>query len=457
MMFRSIRTRLTLWYLGILTLILVVFASGVYVILQRTLSENLDDAVESRALVTRELLGFDAAGQPTLGLGGSSDPSLDERFERIFDRDGELIYDNSPAFGDVLADTAVVDRALTGRQDFGTLGDGDQEVRVVTLPVERAGEIVGVLQVGEPTADLRDALRTLLWGFAIALPGALVLATLGGYWLASRALSPIDRVTRAAQEITAHDLSKRLGLDMPDDEVGRLARTLDGMIARLDAAFARQRQFTADASHELRTPLTAIRGQIDVALQRPRDAAAYEAVLATINDQVDRMTRLVGGLLMLARTDGGALTPERAPVDVAEIVGAVAAQMRPLAEAKGLTLSADAGAAARVQGDADLLLQMLLNLTDNAIKYTATGGVRMSCEAAGEAVTIRVSDTGPGIPAEHRDRVFERFYRVSASREQGGAGLGLAICRWIAEAHGGTIELEPSTIGSMFVVRLPLG
>ena len=191
------------------------------------------------------------------------------------------------------------------------------------------------------------------------------------------------------------------------------------------------------------------------ALQRPRDPAAYEAVLATINDQVDRMTRLVGGLLMLARTDGGAPAPERAPVDVAEIVGAVAAQMRPVAEANGLTLTARADAGAHVQGDADLLLQMLMNLTDNAIKYTANGGVRLSCETADATVTVRVSDTGAGIRAEHRDRVFERFYRVSASREQGGAGLGLAICRWIAEAHGGTIQLEPSTIGSTFVVRLP--
>lgn len=453
---RSIRTRLTLWYLGILTLILVVFASGVYFTLRRTLNENLNDAIENRALLTRKLVSVDRSGVPTFGIGQSTDPNLDDHFERIFDRTRTLVHDNSAPFGTVDVDASAIDAAIAGRQTIRSSGSGDREVRIVTLPLERDGAIVGVLQVGESTADVRDALRTLLLGFAIALPGALVLATLGGYWLASRALSPIDRVTRAAQDISAHDLSRRLGLDLPDDEVGRLARTLDGMIARLDAAFARQRQFTADASHELRTPLTAIRGQIDVALQRPRDAAAYEAVLATINDQVDRMTRLVGGLLMLARTDAGVLTPERAPVDVAETVNAVAAQMRPLAEAKGLTLSAAAEAGARVQGDADLLLQMLMNLTDNAIKYTVAGGVRLSCEETGDAVTIRVSDTGPGIPAEHRDRVFERFYRVSASRDQGGAGLGLAICRWIAEAHGGTIQLEPSTTGSTFVVRLPV-
>lgn len=458
MLFRSVRTRLTLWYLGILALILAVFAVGLYVTLRRTLSENLDDALDNRAFLTRELLTFDAEGRPALGLGSNpGDPNLGEHFQRVFDHDGQIVFDTSPAFGDVAVDAAAIERALSGRRDIGTLGGGAHEARVVTLPVEREGEIVGVLQVGESTADLRDALRTLLLGFGVALPGALVLATLGGYWLASRALAPIDKVTRAAQDISAHDLSRRLALDLPDDEVGRLARTFDGMIARLDAAFRRQRQFTADASHELRTPLAAIRGQIDVALQRPRDAAAYRDVLATINDQVDRMTRLVAGLLMLARTDAGVLTPERATVDLAEIVRAVAAQVRPLAEEKGLTLTVEAEAAASVQGDEDLLLQMLINLADNAIKYTGGGGVRLRCEAARDAVTVRVSDTGPGIPPEHQDRVFERFYRVSASREHGGAGLGLAICRWIAEAHGGTIALESGATGSEFVVRLPRG
>lgn len=458
MLLRSIRTRLTLWYLGILALILAVFAAGTYITLRRTLSENLDDALDNRAFLTRELLTFDAEGRPALVLGADpADPNLGEHFQRVFDRRGQLVFDTSPTFGDVALDATVIERALAGRRDIRTLGAGDHEARVATLPVERDGEIVGALQVGESTADLRDSLRMLLLGFGVALPGALALATLGGYWLASRALAPIDKVTRAAQDISARDLSQRLALDLPDDEVGRLARTFDGMIERLDAAFRRQRQFTADASHELRTPLTAIRGQIDVALQQPRDAAAYRDVLATVNDQVERMTRLVSGLLMLARTDAGALAPERAPVDVAALLRDVAAQVRPLAVEKGLTLLVEAQDGAMVQGDEGLLLQMLMNLADNAIKYTADGSVRLRCEAAAGSVTITVSDTGPGIPPEHRERVFERFYRVSASRAQGGAGLGLAICRWIAEAHGGTISFESEATGSEFVVRLPRG
>ena len=455
MLLRSIRTRLTLWYAGILAGILILFAFGAYAAMSRTLNESLDDGLDDRAFLTRGLLAFDETGRPGLDW-PEDDPNLDDSFQRIIGVDGEILFDNSRAFGDIPLDADALARALTGDSHRGTVDSGAQQARVLTIPIERDGRIVGALQAGESTKDVTDTLRILLLVFAVALPAALVLATGGGYWLSSRALAPIDKITRAAHDISERDLSRRLALDLPDDEVWRLARTFDGMIERLDAAFQRQRRFTADASHELRTPLTAIRGQIDVALQRPRDPAAYQQVLATINDQVERMTRLVAGLLMLARTDARALGIERERVDIAGLVRSVADQVRPLAERKGLSLDASGSGDPVVSGDGDLLLQLVLNLVDNAIKYTDTGGVTLAWRAAGGVAQVTVSDTGPGIAPEDQERIFERFYRVDAARtSEGGAGLGLSICRWIAAEHGGDVAVESSSAGSRFTVSLP--
>jgi heavy metal sensor kinase len=253
--------------------------------------------------------------------------------------------------------------------------------------------------------------------------------------------------------------------------VGRLARTFDAMLARLDEAFRRQRQFTADASHELRTPLTVIKGDIGVALNRPRGAAEYRRVLAELEDEVDRLTRLVEDLLLLARADTGRPLLQPESLDLAGLLRAVADQVRPLAEAKGLTLHLQVPDSLPLNGDPDKLIRLFLNLLDNAVKYTPAGGqVTLQATAAvggwssavtseaSPAVIVQVTDTGPGIPPEHLAHIFERFYRAdeSRSRAAGGSGLGLAIARWIAEAHGGRIEVdsEPGR-GSTFSVWLP--
>lgn len=453
---RSIRWRLTLWYLAILAALLVAFSAAIYVALRRSLNESLTDSVETRITVTHALVTFDNAGRPQLDL-PQDDPDADDTFRRLYDAEGEIVFDSAREFPAEQSEPGVIERALHGGRTVETTGEGDTEARVITEPVVRGGAIVGVLQAGESTEDLRDTLQTLLVIIAVALPLALVLASFGGWWLASRALSPIDRITRAAADIGAHDLSRRLNMDLPDDEVGRLARTFDAMIARLDAAFRRQRQFTADASHELRTPLTAVRGQIDVALERPRDPVEYQRVLRAVNAQVDRMTRLVGGLLMLARTDADALPVQRERVSIGELVESVAEQARPLAREKGLELTLEPGEPATISADQDLLLQLLLNLTDNAVKYTDAGNVSIGWRGRAGGVELTVSDTGPGIPAEHRERVFERFHRVDPSRTStDGTGLGLSICKWIADAHGGSIRVEQALPhGSRFVVTLP--
>jgi heavy metal sensor kinase len=455
---RSVRLRLMLWYVAVLAVILLAFAVGVYVTMRAALREQLDDAIESRAFLVQQIVTFDADGRPRLPPeADTSALGIDDEFQRLFDGSGNATFDNSATLGAVPVDSGALERALEGNPHWSTIGDGESEARVLTVPIRRDGTIAGVLQSGRATDDTRETLGSLLRIIALGSAGALVLATVGGWWLASRALAPIDRITRAANEITARDLSRRLDLHLPDDEVGRLARTFDAMIARLDAAFERQRRFTADASHELRTPLTAIRGQIDVALERPRDPAEYQRVLAAVNAQVERLTRLTESMLTLARADAGALPVHRERVDAAELIRSVAANVRPLAEAKDLRVDVEGDGTAELMADEDLLLQLLLNLADNAVRYTGQGAVTLGWRNGAGDVELFVRDTGPGVPAAQRERIFERFHRVDAarSRQDGGAGLGLAICRWIAEAHGGSIELDASRAGSTFTVRLP--
>jgi heavy metal sensor kinase len=454
---RSIRLRLTLWYAAILAAGLLLFALTVYLILKTSLQDQLDDSIDSRASLLLDLVSPDTAGRLPPNLGADlEEPGEAEVFVRLFDPSGAVLYDNSPAFGEVPLDEDALASARNGSRDHRTSGEGDAEARILTMPVVRNGATVAILQVGESTEDLREILNILLLVLGVMLPATFVLAGLGGWWLSTRALRPIDGVTHAAREISGGaDLSRRLNLDLPNDEVGRLARTFDEMLARLDAAFRRQRQFTADASHELRTPLTAVKGQIEVALERPRDAAEYQRVLGAVNEQVDRMTRLVGGLLMLARTDDGAVPLQRERVDVGGLVDSVAGQVRPLAEQKGLDVQVDGDGALIAYVDEDLVLQLLLNLADNAVKYTSEGGISLGWRN-GDRREVFVRDSGPGIPPDHRERVFERFYRIDAARSgETGAGLGLSIARWIAEAHGGALSLQSNGAGSTFTFTLP--
>jgi len=456
--FRSIRFRLALWYFAILAVILVLLSAGVYFTQRRTLSDNLDTSLRTRATLLQGLVDYDTSGHPTLDLSTNPrDPNLGESFQRLLDPAGTVLADNSASFGVLPIDPNALQLAVRNGDAIATLGHGDTQARVLTLPLMQGGRLIGVLQVGQSTANMNSTLHNLLLILAIGVTLALVLASFGGWWLSSRALSPIDHVTKLAREITGHDLTRRLNLDLPDDEVGRLARTFDDMIARLDTMFQRQRQFTADASHELRTPLTAIRGQIDVALTRPRAADEYQRVLAAVNDQVDRMTRLVGGLLMLARSDAGALPLQREPVSVQGLVESIIHQVEPLARAKGIAIAVEPGGPAAVLGDQDLLRQLLLNLADNAVKYTDRGTIAMGWRTQNGDVEIYVRDTGWGIPAEHLERIFERFHRVDVarSRERGGAGLGLAISTRIAEAHNGRLSVDSSDAGSTFTATLP--
>ena len=456
---RSIRLRLTLWYVLLLAIILAGFSAGIYVTLRHNLYANLDDSLQTRVADLLPLVRFEG-DRPTLAESISANSlDLDEQFVRVYDSSGRLTFDNSGGAGGEPTDGEAIQKALAGGTVTRGIEVNGEPFRVRIVSIEQDGRMAGALEVGRAADDVSDALRSLLLILGVAYPVTLALASLGGIFLASRALSPIDKLTRLARRISAEDLSQRLNLRLPDDEVGRLARTFDDMIARLEDAFRRQRQFTADASHELRTPLTAVKGQVEVALTRPREPDAYREVLQTVNEEVDRLIRLVGSLLTLARADAGQIPLALEAVDVPDLAVAAVEQVRPTAQQRDIELALAPGPAVTLRADEDLLLQLLLNLLDNATKYTPSGGrVTAGWSADGNRVELWVRDTGAGIAPEHQAHIFDRFYRAdqARSRAEGGAGLGLSICRWIAEAHGGSISVESAPErGSTFTVRLP--
>jgi heavy metal sensor kinase len=460
MILRSVRLRLTLWYVVLLAVILAAFCAGVYMVMRAQLYHNLDDSIENRSNILLGVILFDDERPTLTGTVFSQDPDADESFVRVFDASGRVTFENRAFEGEADIDSGALERALAGRTSTRTVDVDDKPLRLRAFPIERESVTSGVLEVGQPEDDVRETLRALLLILAVAYPVTLVGASLGGLFLASRALAPIDSLTRLARRLSAEDLSQRLNMKLPDDEVGRLARTFDDMLERLDEAFRRQRRFTADASHELRTPLTAIKGQVDVALERDRDAETYREVLRSVNADADRMIRLVGSLLTLARADAGQVTIHRENVEIGGVVSDALDHVQPEADRAGVSLAVRPANSVQVTADPDLILQLTLNLLDNAVKYTGGGGsVEVSWRNSGGFAELVVSDTGPGISAEHLPRIFDRFYRVDTarSRADGGAGLGLSISRWIAEVHGGSIHVESTPgEGTRFIVRLPV-
>lgn len=454
---RSIRVRLTLWYVALLAVILAAFSGVLYVSLSRSLQGELDLTLstEARRLVSTMDL---ENGRPTLGDG--VDNLNIGTVAALYDGTGRRLLLNDPR-QPLPAPTQVLRSAARGEQTFITasVADGSQW-RVLTAPVTENGVTVGILQVGRPLAEVDATLHQLALLLALAVPLTLLVASAGGLFLAGRALNPIDRITRAAGAIGAEDLSRRLDFHGTHDEVGRLADTFDGMLDRLDRAFRRQRQFTADASHELRTPLTMLSSQIDVALERPRTSAQYVAVLRSLREDTARMSQLVSELLTLARADAGQQLMNTEQLDLGELARDLVQTMQALASERGIALVEDVAPNVTVVGDQMRLSQLLINLIDNALRYTPAGGtVRVSVDVVGSAAELRVADTGIGIDASDLPHVFERFYRADPSRARadGGVGLGLALSQWIAQTHGGSISVESSPgHGSTFTVRLPL-
>ncbi len=465
MPFRTIRFKLTLWYVILLGITVTAFSVFLYITLAKGLQESLDNKLRTTAEIIAASLRHPLGPGPSLA---DVERIMREhfglkpmgRFVQILDEAGRRSTNLRNV--DIPVSIHTLERAAKGEAVFETvrLRDGSR-LRLVTVPILEGGRMLGIVQVGSPLEGIEEALNQLLLILLVAVPLVLVVASLGGSFLANKALRPVDEITRTAQRIGSGDLSQRISLEgRLDDEIGRLVSTFNEMIGRLESSFLQIKRFTADASHELKTPLTVLKGEIEVGLKRQRRPEEYRRVLASCLEEVDRMSRIVDDLLTLARADMGALQLQKERVDLGEVAEGVWRSLGRMAEEKGLRFTFQGDGEVAVWGDKDRLRQLLVNLVDNALKYTPPGGeVRLRVERDDTLALLTVQDTGEGIPPEDQERVFERFYRVdkARSRQRGGTGLGLSICKWIAEAHGGKISLESEVgKGSTFVVQLPL-
>jgi heavy metal sensor kinase len=458
---RNVRMRLTLWYLAVLGGILVLFAVGTSAFLFLHLRETLDEAVADDVESVEAQLSFHPDGTLSVGTDGArkQDPDAQQdRYLEIRSPDGSLLYRND----------RLQDQGLGGAPGPGEGKDGYSQHSIhlqngprlrVASRLHTIGTRRVLIRLGHSEEPLWREFKELLWVLFLGLPIALSLAGLGGYALARRVLAPIDRITRRAEQITAERLGERLPVDNPEDEIGHLARVFNDTLMRLERSFEQLRRFTADASHELRTPLTAIQSVGEVGLQGTRSVSYYRDIIGSMLEEVNRLTRLVDTLLTISRADSGQLQLQRTNLSLLNVARESAGLLEVLAEEKQQQLIVQGDERAVVSGDRIILRQALMNLVDNAIKYSPAGETVLVGVARdkGNSV-IEVTDHGPGIPLEHQAKVFERFYRVDKARSQqsGGAGLGLSIVRWAVEAHGGKIELfTEEGKGSTFRMTFP--
>jgi heavy metal sensor kinase len=451
----SIRWRLTLWNLLALAAVLLGFSSLVYVLLVRALYQQVDDKLLAgfRVLERDPRMRDDSDGRLRYWIHELHEH--DDIFAVAYDSEGRVHARTEEMAAASVPATAPAATAQPRLRDQTVEALGRQRIAEGRV---RLGDQDFTLTLMSPLEGVDRERRRLLMALVLAVPVALVLSGGVSYLLARKAMAPVARLRTLAREITADRLDRRLEVANPDDELGGLATTINEMIGRLERSFAEIRRFTADASHELRTPLAALRAEAEVALARPSVAPEQQALLGSILEECERLTRLTDQLLTLAREDAGiGPTLLREDVDLTALVTAVAETMRPLAVTRAIHLHVGSPPA-RVRGDAARLRQVFYNLVDNAIKYTPEGGtVEVRVETLGTTAVATVRDTGIGIPAEHLPHLFERFYRVdkARTREQGGTGLGLSIARSIVLAHGGHIKLE-STPGQGTTARVEL-
>ena len=458
----SIRTRLTLWYGALLLAILAGMGVLSYRVLAWSLVRDVDVSIRAVAEVIR------ATGQArTSFLINPAPEELREilgsrfldTFFQLLDPEGEPGRRSLRLSGPLPLSADARRNAALGRETFETVVlPPEEHVRLGTVPGRRDGRPAGLVQVGMTLTAVDAALFRYLQILLALFPIGLALAVAGGAWIARRALAPVRAMARQAREITAENLTRRVPRRGAEDELDYLADTLNVVLARLEAAFAELRRFTADAAHELRTPLTALKGGLEVALRHPRSAEAYESTLRGSLDEVNWLIRLAEDLLLLSRATAGAgLARARVELEPLLLDG-LDVGLR-LADGTGVMVGAGAVERAAVLGDAPALRRLVLILVENAVKYTPEGGlVELSLTRAGDEVCLAVRDTGIGIDRADAARVFEPFVRLddARSRETGGAGLGLAIARSIAVAHGGRITLDSAPKeGSVFTVHLP--
>ncbi len=445
-MVRSLRGKLFAWYALVLALLVGAFGTTLYVQLRRSLHARVDDRLKAHAQALAGAL--ESEGDGTFDL------ELSDEYVRLFRGDD----DESPYYAMWDAGGRIIDRSKPRLQvpppdRLGRRERGSRREIVV------AGPEGALVLVGQRVSGEKEQVRRLLAAVLGAGAGVMVLALAGGWFLAWRALRPIARITQAAAEVSASNLSRRVDASRMESELAGLAATLNEAFGRLERAFERQTRFTADASHELRTPLSILMSEAELALRKERSAPEYRDSLETVLRAARRMRAVVEGLLTLARADARELNLRRERLDLRRVVEETAAMLGSLALERNVAVTVAADPV-EVEGDRDRLREVVTNLLTNAIRYNVPGGkVEVSLQERGDRAVLAVADTGVGIPEKDRPHLFERFYRVdkARSREQGGTGLGLAITKWAVEEHGGSISFEGREGGgTVFTVSLPL-
>ena len=456
----SIKFRFTIWYLLVLAFLLIALSGGVYFYLSQSLYRSLD---RSLAIRSTQLCSIQDILESIRQ--GEFQEQLGEIVVLYFYSGDQLMEVSAPGIS-VSLSQEFVSKAIAGSSAFTTSQTTEGEtLRLVAVSINLStlGPPPGIqpaaLVIARSTRQIENILARLAVTLAIAVLFTLALAAGGGIFLAGRALKPVDKIAQTAQEIEENDLSRRINVNTKD-ELGRLAATLNAMIARLEKAFQRQKQFTSDASHELRAPLAVIEAESSLALQKERPSTDYRQSLETISQEAKQMSSLIDQLLTLARADAGKEQWNFAEVNLGKLITNLGTDVEVLCQEKGLGLQLGQTEDLAVKGDETRLRELFMNLLDNAIRYTpAPGTVSISLRREGQMAVVAIKDTGTGIPPEDIPFIFERFYRVdkSRSRAEGGTGLGLAISRHIVEAHGGKIQVESQAgAGSTFSVWLPM-
>jgi heavy metal sensor kinase len=447
---KSIRVRLTLWYAVALALIVLAYALFVYLFVQNRLIAELDrqleEDFEAAEVILGTLKGPDGNRGATLHA-ERHDEAPPQRWVEVYAVDKSLLYQSKPD-----------DQVALSAFDFTEGSSSESSLRSLAKPYNEGGTLYWI-RVARPEETVHRELRQLLWVMLFGLPPVILIAGFGGYLLARRVLSPLERMSQQARQISAERLGERLPIENPADEFGQLAVVFNEAFARIQGSFEQLQRFTADASHELRTPLTALRSVGEIGIREARTPEAYREIISSMLEEADRLSRLVSGLLHLARAESGRVELSKKREDLNLVAVEVASMLSVLAEEKEQKLSVE-GSSLFVQIDRLVLQQAVINLLDNAIKYSPRQAqITLRVERADQSAQLSIINTGPGISDEHQAHIFERFYRVDKgrSRSEGGFGLGLAIAKWAVEANGGRLTLASEQgKGSTFQMRFSL-
>jgi len=460
-MITSLKTRIAVWYISLLTLILVCLGLALYLIISHSMMN------ERRALIAQDLERIQQVSQRFGNRGVSR--LLEEAEEEIPLKPGDEFVQIFTLDGTSVAISQnLKNHHLPFRPDLAQPGPPKFET-ISTFPDGSTALLGGTtinvkgqsyfVAIAASLSNVRSIQRRLLGTLLLSIPIAILLALVGGAVLANRAIEPLDRVTGTAQRISADHLGERIELARGDVELQRLAEAFNQMLQRLDQSFKQIRQFTADASHELRTPVAILMGETELAVNDLLDHEECKAALRSRREELQRMAQIVDDLLVLSQFDHGEQTLQVKPLDFSDLVIEVCEQQRKQAKSKGVTLELTETVPVNIEGDSSRLRQMVRNVLDNAIKYTPAGG-RVTVEldhSNGKEFRLSVSDTGIGIPVAALPHIFDRFYRVDQARTrgEGGSGLGLSIVKQIIEAHGGSVSVK-SDIGMGTVMTLTL-